>query len=763
MKPIRRSYTHSTFYICFPIVLACLLVLLATASPTSAQVSASPGNAIMSPDKTMTFTIDVTSGTTLGSVAVLTFGAPNLDFTSVAAGTTCPNVVSGACTVEVQFQPTTAGRRQGAVLLNDPAGNTLLSISLDGASDGPEVAFGPSRISVFAGGGTGGVGGLATSARLGAPTGIAEDGFGNYYVADPKANAVYKISPAGVITTFAGTGTAGFSGDGGAATSAELNGPMDVIVDGAGFVYISDTNNNVVRMVTTAGVISTYAGQYYKIGSTPPSVCAAATNSVGDGCPGNQIVLATPVGLVFCHAQNLHIADKLHNMVRTIDRIGYNTFTQVGDGTQGYNGDGELNTSAELNGPMGLDMDAANYIYVADSGNHIIRKTLLTGTTPNPISTVAGIPGTTGNSGDGGSAIDAELNSPFGVKVDPAGDIYIADSASQVVREVNVATGMISTIAGASAASQLNDPSEVWVNEKGNLYVVDTQNAIVREFDVADAPSLAFTSSGVGITSASQDVTVANLGSGSLNISKITTAANFSIGGADTSCNASGSETLNPAASCVLGIVFTPTAAGSVSGSAILADNATPATQTIGLMGAVGSGPAAYSVTAKSSTMSMSAGGKVTATLNLSSSTYSGMVTFTTSVTSTDGTPADITATATPVSLSAGGTGTSTLTITSNTQAADYLPSIPWNGTTALFCALLLMVPFTLRRRAGAFVLLALAICAGSAMMACGGTTSSKTSLQTRTYVVTATPTASVSGSVTVSNPAPVSITVTVQ
>jgi hypothetical protein len=753
---------------------------LVIATPSWAQVSSGPGNVILAPGATQTFTITVQSGTTLANFSVVTFGAPNLDFTEVAAGTTCPNLSSGTCTIEVQFQPTAAGRRQGAVLLTDPSGNTLLSVSLDGAGSGAMADFAPSTISTFAGGGTGGDGGQATGAQLLRPMGIAMDGFGNYYVADQKANQVRKITPSGIISTFAGTGAAGYSGDGGAATSAQLNGPMDVIVDGAGFVYISDTNNNVVRMVDNRGIISTYAGQYYAPGTTPPAVCSAATNSVGDGCAGNQIILNTPVGLVFCHAQNLHIADELDNRVRTVDRIGYNTFTQVGDGKNGYNGDGELNTSAELNGPMGLDMDAANYIYVADSGNHIIRKTLLTGTTPNPISTVAGTPGAAGNSGDGGSAISAELNSPFGVKVDPAGDVYIADNASQVVRKVDVASGTISTIAGnasagfsgdgtAATSAQLNGPAGMVLDGKGNLFVADSENAVVRKVDMSGAPSLSFSATAVGTTSAAQDVTVMNLGNAALNISQVSTAGDFSLGGADTSCTSSGSESLNAAASCVLGIEFTPKSAGTVSGSIALTDNATPSSQTIALSGTTNSGTraAGYTVTAKSSTISMSAGTNATATLMLASTNYAGTISFTTSVSSSDGTASDITATASPVTLTAGGSGTSTVTITANAQAANRMPARPWGGGGTVLFAALVGLPFILRRKRTAnLILFVLATSLVGSLVACGGsTTSTKTSATqgARTYVVTASPTASAMGSVTVTNPAPISITLTVQ
>src|SRR5262249_13459435 len=226
---------------------------------------------------------------------------------------------------------------------------------------------------------------------------------------------------------------------------------------------------------------------------------------------------------VLCKIQNLHIADKLHNRVRTIARVGYNTFTQVGNGTQGYNGDGELNTDAQLNGPTGLEMDGPNFIYVADTGNHIIRKTLLTGTTPNPIATVAGTPSLAGGSGDGGRAVSATLDNPIGVRVDPAGDIYISDNTKHVIRLVNVASGMISTSVGTGAAgfsgdgglatsAQLNNPSNILVDENENLYIADTQNGAIRKVSLTTAPSLTFAPTGIGGVSVPLNVSVMNLG-----------------------------------------------------------------------------------------------------------------------------------------------------------------------------------------------------------------------------------------------------------
>lgn len=761
------------------VFLALWFCFFAMAWPSAAQsqLTSTPTGEIFKAPGTQTFSITVPSGITLGSVSVLTLGAPNLDFTEVAGGTTCPNVTAGTCTVEVQFQPTAPGRRQGCVDLNDPSGKTLLAISLDGSGPGALTAFTPSTISTVAGGGTGGLNGPATSARLMNPVGVAFDGLGNYYIADQKANQVYKVTPAGAISVFAGTGTAGFSGDGGLATNAELDGPSDVVVDGSGFVYISDTNNNVVRMVNTAGVISTYAGQYYKTGTTPPAVCAAATNSVGDGCPANQMILNTPVGLVFCHAQNLHIADELNNRVRTVDRVKYTMTTQVGTGVAGYNGDGEGNMSAELNGPTGLDMDAANNIYVADSGNHIIRKTLLTGQIPNPISTVAGTPGAAGSLGDGGLAISAQLNNPRGVRADAGGDIFITDEATNAIRKVNIATGNISTIAGngtagytgdsgPAASAELNGPTGMYVDENGNVYVADSLNAVIRKIDLFDAPSIAFPATAVGATSVAQDVTVIDSGASPLSISQITTPTGFSLGGADTSCKAS--DTLNPGDNCVLGIEFAPQSTGTTNGNLVLTDNSTPSTQTLKLTGATGmtsSGSGSYTLTVQTQTVSLAPGGTGTATLALASTNFAGTVSFTTSVTSSNGTAANVSASASPVTLSAGGSANARVTISANANAENRAPAL-WNSGAVVFGIVLFGLPLIFQRKRAAGLLLALvAVSVMGSLVACGGTSSpmKPTGKDARSYVVTVTPKATADAGGTVTDAGPVTITVTVQ
>jgi hypothetical protein len=600
---IRPKNACGSFKVQLSTLLGVFLCLFLIASPMSAAVTASPSSQIFNaPPYTVTFTITVPSGTTLGAPLALTLGAPNLDFTVIPSGTTCPNVVGGTCTVLIQFQPTAAGRRIGALQINDSSGNTLLSVNLVGMSILPLTGFAPGVISTVAGNGTvgnSGDGGLASSAQLDGPTSTSVDGFGNLYIADPANNNVRKVTPTGVISTFAGTGTAGFGGDNGPATSAQLNHPMAVLVDGSGWVFIADTGNHVIRVVNAAGIISTYAGQYYT-GTTLPAVCSAATaaynpniyaDSVGDGCYANQIIFDTPVDLIVCHAGNLHVLDTAQHRERTVFRTNLATITQVGNGTPGYNGDGELNTAAEINAPSGMDMDAKNYIYIADTANNIIRKTMLTGTTPNPIATVAGTPGVAGYSGDGGLATAAHLNGPRGVRVDAAGNIYIADSNNQVIRMVNAATGIISTIAGngtggysgdggASTKAQVNNAYGLSLDEYANLYIADSQNSAVRKISFTSAPLLTF-SAAAGQTSAAQDVTVMNLGSGGtptatliptpLMIDQIFTPASFSLGGTDTTCKSG--QSLVAGASCVLGIEFTPTTSSPASGQIAVVDN----------------------------------------------------------------------------------------------------------------------------------------------------------------------------------------------
>jgi sugar lactone lactonase YvrE len=296
----------------------------------------------------------------------------------------------------------------GSVYIADYANNRVRKVNSAGT------------ISTFAGNGTPGYsgdGGPATSARLHYPSGVAMVSGGNLYIADSANNRVRMVDGAGIITTVAGTGTPGFSGDGGPAVDAELDLPWDVAVDISGNLYIADYNNHRVRRVDASGNITTVAGD-----GTP--------GYSGDGGPATSASLCGPSGVALDAAGNLYIAEACNNRIRKVDTSGIIT-TFAGNGTAGYAGDGGPATSARLNGPDGLAFDTAGSLYVGDSGNHRVREVASTGI----ISTFAGN-GVAGYSGDGGPASSASLNRPRGVATDGMGSVYVADQGNQRIRKV---------------------------------------------------------------------------------------------------------------------------------------------------------------------------------------------------------------------------------------------------------------------------------------------------------------------------------------
>jgi uncharacterized protein (TIGR03437 family) len=311
--------------------------------------------------------------------------------------------------------------------------------------------------------------GPATSAQLRSPSGVAADSAGNLYIAD-QGNRIRKVSN-GVITTVAGNGTPGYSGDNGPAASAQLTSPYGAAVDSAGNLYIADDGNHLVRKVSN-GVVTTVAG---------------GGASLGDNGPATSARLTWPCGVAVDSAGNLYIADQGDNRIR---RVSNGVITTVaGDGTWGYSGDNGPATSAQLSGPWGVAVDAAGNLYIADTRNNRIRKV-----SNGVIATVAGN-GTPGFSGDNGPASNAQLNGPWGVAVDAAGNLYIADSSNYRIRMVS--NGVIATVAGSgltapsggggfsgdygpATSAQLNSPSGVALDSAGNLYIADTGNDRIR-------------------------------------------------------------------------------------------------------------------------------------------------------------------------------------------------------------------------------------------------------------------------------------------
>jgi len=253
--------------------------------------------------------------------------------------------------------------------------------------------------------------GPATSAYLYDPGGVAVDSAGNVYIADGENNRLRKVSN-GVITTVAGNGTPGFSGDNGPATSAQLHDPARVAVDSAGNLYIADNNNYRIRKVSN-GAITTVAGN-------------GTRGFSGDNIPATSAQFHDPFGVAVDSAGNLYIADSGNNRIRKVAN-GIIT-TVAGNGTPGFSGDNGPATSAQLNGPAGVAVDSAGNLYIADGGNNRIRKV-----SNGVITTVAGN-GTLGYSGDNGPATSAQLARPVAVAVGSAGNVYVVDGLDDGIR-----------------------------------------------------------------------------------------------------------------------------------------------------------------------------------------------------------------------------------------------------------------------------------------------------------------------------------------
>jgi trimeric autotransporter adhesin len=323
-------------------------------------------------------------------------------------------------------------------------------------------------ISTFAGDGVGD-GGPATSARLNSPASVIKDATGNIYIADGSHHRIRKVNPEGIITTVAGNGTKGFSGDGGAATAASLNFPNSIAINSSGELYISDSNNNRIRKVSTEGIITTIAGNgTADFGGDGGQATAASLNRCGD--------------IILDGAGNLIISDRGNHRIRKISTTGIiNTIAGTGvSGFIGNNGDALL---AQLNSPSGLALDAEGNLYISDTRNHRIRKINTNGI----ISSIAGLGFDSGLTGNGGLATSASVPNPGGLTINSIGEIYFTDS-NRRVRKIST-DGIISIAAGGSSEFPLGDggpatgaalysPSDVIVDEAGNLLIAMGNNIV---------------------------------------------------------------------------------------------------------------------------------------------------------------------------------------------------------------------------------------------------------------------------------------------
>ena len=583
-----------------------------------------------------------TAGTlpTLSNANVLTQGGSGLDFT-LGTNSTCTGAVTAGqtCTVNVAFTPQYPGQRLGAVNLINSFGTVIATAYISGTGTGPLVTFTPGVLTTVAGNGTAcssstatcgdGSAATASGANLSSPFAVAVDGAGNLYIADTTDLRIRMVTAAtGVLSTIAGSGTRCSSstatcGDGSAATAsgADFNYPRGLAVDGAGNLYIADSSDNRIRMVTAAtGILSTVAGS--------GTACSSSTATCGDGsaATASGSNLNSPIGVAVDGAGNLYITDEYDNRVREVNAATGILSTVAGTGTACSSstatcGDGSAATASgsNLNNPIGVAVDGAGNLYIADEYDNRIRKvTAATGI----LSTVAGT-GTqcspsTAACGDGNAATasGSNLNDPYGVAVDAAGDLYIADNLDYRIRKVTTATGILSTVAGTgstcspttaacgdggvatASGAYLGSPSGVAVDGAGKLYIAEKGDNRIRKVTAAAAP-LSFGDTAVGSSSASQTVTVNNVGNTALTVSVPSTGQNPSLSNYFTQSNSStcplvysssgSAQTLAAGANCTEILSFAPGFAGSVSGELIFTDNtlnAAGSMQTVVMTGA---------------------------------------------------------------------------------------------------------------------------------------------------------------------------------
>jgi sugar lactone lactonase YvrE len=326
--------------------------------------------------------------------------------------------------------------------------------------------------------GFGGDGGPATNATLGSPIGLALDRSGNLLIADSQNNRVRRVAANGTITPCAGNNRDGFIGDGAAATNASLGSPMGVTVDAGGDLLIADSYNNRLRRVDTNDIITTLAGN-------------GSASFSGDGGWAAAAGLSDIGGIAVDSGGNILVADSGAGRIRRIGVSGSIT-TLAGNGNYGYSGDGVAATNSSLSYPVGVAINGAGEVFVADQENNRIRKIGLDGL----ITTVAGT-NTSGFRGDGGAAASALLSGPGGLGVDAAGNLYMADSGNQRVRKLDP-NGNISTVAGNGARgiyligtysgdggpatnAGFSNPVALAVDASGNLYIADAFNYRIRK------------------------------------------------------------------------------------------------------------------------------------------------------------------------------------------------------------------------------------------------------------------------------------------
>ena len=399
-----------------------------------------------------------------------------------------------------------------------------------------------------------GDGSTSTLAQLARPSGIAYDSAGDLFVADANNHVIREITPGGTIITVAGTGIAGFGGDGGPATAALLDTPASVTIDADRTLYIADSHNHRIRKVTQ-GTMSTVAG-------------TGTSGFSGDGGPALSAQFALPSALALDASGNLYIADTNNHRVRKI--TGGAISTVAGNGEELFAGDGGAATAASLDQPTGLALDGAGNLYIADKNNHRVRVVSSAGI----ISTLAGSGGSdlAGSfGGDGGTATSASLAKPVGLSVDGSGNVYVADTNNQRIRQIS-AGGVITTAVGTgdqgfggdggvATGAILNSPRGMGTDSTGNLLLADTHNERLR---AATQGQISFGTQALGTTFAPQTIMLSNTGKGSLTVTSSIANGPFAV--VDGGTCAAIPITLAAGASCTTEVAYQPVESGNALG-----------------------------------------------------------------------------------------------------------------------------------------------------------------------------------------------------
>jgi sugar lactone lactonase YvrE len=569
-----------------------------------------------------------------------------------------------------------------SALLNLPVG-----VSVDGAGNVLIADTGNQRIRIvsggviqtLAGGGNGGDGGAATSALLAGPYGVAEDSAGNLYIADQGNNRIRKLS-GGILTTVAGTGSVGYTGDSASALSATLNAPSAVAVDASGNIFIGDNGNGVVRRVdAVSGVITTVAGN--------GNSCFPTTASCGDAGPATSAWLTSPQAIALDASGNLYIADYFAFKVRKVSAATQIISTIAGIGIAGSSGDNGAATAARLNHPSAVGVDSAGNVYISDQYNNKIRSINSSGI----ISTYA-LNGNTCLCGDGGPALQGSMWNPLAISVDPSANVFIGGGNANVVQRVDAATKTWGTVAGVASQPAIGGFSGdgglatlarlsnfgLVVDASSNLYIADQGNNRIRLVHLTPAATVQtqpvnFGNTPLNTKSAPVAVKLTSSGGVDLSLSSVSitgnNASNFSqtntcgtLLGVDSVCSAS--------------VSFTPTTYGRATAFLTFTDNGPNSPQKVSLSGA---GPD-FSLAASPTTLTVTRGGAA----GLATLTLGPIAGFNQAIGLVcNGAPANTTCTVNPTSVTLDGTnnGTATVTITASASAVPGTYTLTTKGT----------------------------------------------------------------------------------